>query len=138
MAKNNKSTTKAEHDYALVKSKTGRGFNRGGMRFLHNAQTPVDFSTMSPDKVEAIKTCAHLDVKPCDERTFEMAMQNAASSEVHEDPELIVLRRRIEELTEENDTLRSEIALLTGRRSGGTGPRENDDKSSSSPAAMGG
>lgn len=137
--KTSKATGATSSPFVLVRSKTGREFQRCGMRFKPDAQSPVDLRQV--DEPERITESKHLDVSYVSEADFERAVDEL---QIEDEEQLAgidvrALLKERDQLRDEVATLRSEIALLTGRRNGGTGPREGDDKPrAASPLAMGG
>lgn len=117
--------------YLLVQSKTGRPFNRGGLRFESKYPTPVNLAdlvdtvvgdkrTTAQEKADRICNEAHLAVSFVDRERYELALIDFrnASGKSDDSGDVVTdstLRAENEQLLKQNEELRNEISLLKGR-----------------------
>jgi hypothetical protein len=109
--------------FVMVRSKTGRSFQRCGIRFEPDRDEPVNLDKLTEAQREQLLSTSHLTVVRVTADEYEQALAQQATDEA-EQMEDIDVTTLLAELAE----LRAEIALLTGRRPRLGGPRENDDK----------
>lgn len=141
MAKTSKKKRSADQSspFVLVRSTTGRPFTRAGIRFEPDRDEPVNLDKLDPEKRERLLKTPQLAVQFVDETEWELAVseQRHAEDEAMSDVNVSSLLTENAMLRQQVEALSAEIALLTGRRSGGDGPRENDDKKTSSKPLIG-
>ena len=116
--------------FVLVRSTTGRQFQRAGIRFHPDRDEPVNLDKLEPAQRTALLESKHIAIAYVEESEYQSALSEQEEREQVEldgsTPE--EMRLQINALTNERDALRAEIALLTGRSNRDGGPRENDDK----------
>lgn len=121
----------ASSPFVLVRSKTGRAFQRCGIRFEPNRDEPVNLDKLGEEAAQRLLASPQLQVEYVDEATYANAIeeQSHVEQEALDDLDAPALLAENAKLREQVADLQSEIALLTGRRSvEGGGPKENDDK----------
>lgn len=135
MPKKKKARASDSSPFVLVRSTTGRPFQRAGIRFHPDRDEPVNLDKLEPDKRKALLESKHIALTYVEESEYQEALaeQDQREREVSEDMTVDEMRAQIDALTNERDALRAEVALLTGRSNREGGPRENDDKPKRSP-----
>ncbi len=133
--KKKKTRSSSVTPYALVRSNTGRAFQRCGIRFQPDADEPVNLDKLTASDREHLTTTKHLTISYISAEDYAQALSEQQHDEQAAADEMDVpaLVAEVEALRAENAAQRAEIALLTGRRSGIGGPRENDDKPATKP-----
>ncbi len=121
--------------FVLVRSKTGRSFQRCGIRFEPDRDEPVNLDKLTAEQRAQLCSSQHLSVTHVSSADYDQALseQRAVEVEELEDVDVPTLIAERNALRDEVAALRSEVALLTGRRPREGGPRENDDKPASKP-----
>lgn len=123
--------------FVLVRSKTGRAFQRIGIRFPHDRDEPVNLDKLTEEqRATLLGSAQHLSIEYVGADEYELALKEAADAEPEAQDE-----RTFEEVLKENEQLkqdvadlRAEISLLTGRRKDpNAGPREGDKPKSAGP-----
>lgn len=121
--------------FALIRSTTGREFQRAGIRFAPDRDEPVNLDKLEPKDRERLLGTKQLAVTYVSESEYAAAIdeQQTEEAEALEGLDPIELQQQLAIVTAERDALRAEVALLTGRRPKDGGPRENDDKPADKP-----